>query len=756
MVETLEEKILEDGQSYQQQERSPPLQVSNTPSFHHQIDDEKEVDDDEEVDDDDDMKINTIPSSSDPSTPQTKEENEEEEAEEEEEESMDTKQSLFSFTLPVPPVSIRKPSGKKMKPYSCKKLSGFEAKLQSLVSNFEPQNFVPPNIGISRYERCLQLLGLWDFANLNFQSALRKNLLAQLIAYYDREKRRSSLNGVRIQVSRADLARAMHIPVKKTPYLELKEEDREVLEDPNMKSGLQTFLLSWVVLVGDIGIIPDDAQSASKMIENGEANKVDWAGLLWKMVEKEITDAPKMGVCLYASHLQHLIMHQKPFMLAEEEVFVPNKEAECTEVTEVAGIVDGLVKEGDSRNAQKIQEEEKKHVDMNFGLGLSGCDENAKEEGRQQNWFLNTQNVDGENLLRPCSSQNMEIDMDANIEQHEEENHVTHTDDFTSRFAESSVDLMQCVDVNNIPFCPSIQQALDPSSTGFVGTSSSIEQPKDMNAHYFLSNSSAFGNLGKRTGSRFDNEEEDDDDNNDSFEHVVRAKRSRSDFDHAPQRSIHSIADDVNHFIEEIKMCSNDKDREIMNCQMHMEYLNQVVQQKSESIEILERNLLEEQQRVEMVENQFLHERMALSHMVVAYQKAIKHTRQKFTEYRRQYPQSVEPLYKDIPGSGGVVLTVREFERQRLEKSESERQLLETKFLEDNRIMNMVLKFSKDWSVKFEDHEARTIKIVKRFKMLDKKFKLAIGNICQNKLSNKILPQCKFSLAIIYFIYLES
>ena len=90
-------------------------------------------------------------------------------------------------------------------------------KLQVIVATLKPIPFTPAKtLDFERHQSLLQRLGLWDFVHVEFDSALRGDLLAQLITSYVPTNRCSYVNGVRINVNRADLGRALKLPVKKT------------------------------------------------------------------------------------------------------------------------------------------------------------------------------------------------------------------------------------------------------------------------------------------------------------------------------------------------------------------------------------------------------------------------------------------------------------------------------------------------------------------------------------------------------------
>uniref|UniRef100_A0A2N9EGF3 Uncharacterized protein n=1 Tax=Fagus sylvatica TaxID=28930 RepID=A0A2N9EGF3_FAGSY len=69
-------------------------------------------------------------------------------------------------------------------------------------------SFVP-----NTHQKLLRRLGLWDFVHIDFDRALRADLLAQLISNYSPQTRSSYVNSVRVLLNRADLARALKLPL---------------------------------------------------------------------------------------------------------------------------------------------------------------------------------------------------------------------------------------------------------------------------------------------------------------------------------------------------------------------------------------------------------------------------------------------------------------------------------------------------------------------------------------------------------------
>ena len=182
-----------------------------------------------------------------------------------------------------------------------------QKKLEILTEILRPIPFVPnKTLDFSSHEKLLKRVDLWDFIHLEFDGNVRGDLIAQLIATYNSQSRCSYVNGCRIGVNRADLARALKLSVKKD-----KDSIVEIEESKESIGFLEEFVSNWVLLQEDTWMMPVEVLNWTKMIKEGHFEKVDWAGLIWFMVEKELMAAPKLGNCYYASHMQCLIKFQK-------------------------------------------------------------------------------------------------------------------------------------------------------------------------------------------------------------------------------------------------------------------------------------------------------------------------------------------------------------------------------------------------------------------------------------------------------------
>lgn len=218
-----------------------------------------------------------------------------------------------------PSSSVRRTSKRKKVGKSHVSKVAFERKMQQLSQGFNPIAFVPGKVlDFSRYEDLLKKLGLWDFANVEFDRNIRVDLIGKLIVNYMPKVRRSSVDDVKISVSRADLARALKLPLPKKIECDVESFPADFL------CFLEEFVSNWMLLHEDIWCTPTEIVNWMKLIREGNPPKVDWAGLVWFMVEKELAQRASLKDCYYASHLQQLIKVQKEELFRE----IPNVDLE--------------------------------------------------------------------------------------------------------------------------------------------------------------------------------------------------------------------------------------------------------------------------------------------------------------------------------------------------------------------------------------------------------------------------------------------
>ncbi|XP_008793161.2 uncharacterized protein LOC103709528 [Phoenix dactylifera] len=194
-----------------------------------------------------------------------------------------------------------------------------QEKLAFLARDLRPVPFSPakPLASLSPHEPLLRALGLWDFARLPLDRAIRSDLLSLLIAHYDPRTHRSLVRNARVALGRAAFARALALPLS-LPVEKEEEFNAELFSGKAAVATVMDFMMNWIVFLDDACVLPAEVVAATRLVKDGRPQKVDWAGLVWAMVEREILDAPRAGRCYYASHLQCLMKRQRPQLFEEE------------------------------------------------------------------------------------------------------------------------------------------------------------------------------------------------------------------------------------------------------------------------------------------------------------------------------------------------------------------------------------------------------------------------------------------------------
>ncbi|KAL0906054.1 hypothetical protein M5K25_024516 [Dendrobium thyrsiflorum] len=600
---------------------------------------------------------------------------------------------------------------RKKNPLTPKQRSTAERNLQILSDNFRPVPFSPAKtVNFSAHENLFRALGLWDFAHLELDREVRSELLVHLIAYYDSSGRRSYVYGARISVRRSDLARALGLPVKKekATAFECMDED------------------------------------ATQFVREKEPQKVDWAALMWILVEKELSEASKSGVCHCASHLQCLIKHQQPhlFQKKEEPVLESVVEAQEEEVS-VAEPVPSMANDKTTvvENEVAVVEEDVNYDDVNAmkvrslddlgdlvpekdngELGLTlGLEENVmdgfEEEkvGEDDEWPEEGENEAFEHCFRRCNSRTAaDIDFE-NLTKHEQESEdMGYADGLSAKYSNlgriSSSDLLQAME-NTSNMSISYDQQLN-SFNAASGQFLTIgdESNKDMLGHG--PNGSLYsGNNGKRQASAMGAAEED------HLEHSLQKRmRSAEPWGNLPL-SFDECMECMQTGLARVKFLYAEKDQKMANMQMQIPYLNQMLQEKEQSIRSL-RLTIEEQQHWRMVVRHYEHELTLMTQMLLGYKKALKETRTSFSEYREKCSQDDGALHKALPGTGGLVQSVMEFEKCQLEKEEEKRQELLAIF--DNLVM-VLMNFSK-YEERIMMYNIKLVDLAREVKQLKERF----------------------------------
>ncbi|KAL4293105.1 hypothetical protein HN51_043592 [Arachis hypogaea] len=198
-----------------------------------------------------------------------------------------------------------------------------EPKTRFMTRTLKPVPFKPSkNLNFARHEKLLRRIGLWDFAHLEFDRHIRVDLIEQLVDSYEPSLRCGYVNGVRVSANRTQLGIALKL-------LPLKEEKGEIfgqvlegLDFAESVQFLEEFMWNWMVLDDDddddegVMVMPDEVLECESLIREGHFGKVDWVGLIWSMVEREMREVGLVK-CYYASHLQLLIQVQCEELLKE-------------------------------------------------------------------------------------------------------------------------------------------------------------------------------------------------------------------------------------------------------------------------------------------------------------------------------------------------------------------------------------------------------------------------------------------------------
>ncbi|XP_020577259.1 uncharacterized protein LOC110022576 [Phalaenopsis equestris] len=595
--------------------------------------------------------------------------------------------ALPHLVVPTRPSPIAKKGTDRRKKISlsAKQRKLAEGRLVLLNKNFRPIPFSPAKtLDFSAHEQLFRELGLWDFAHLQFDEEVRPDLLADLIAYYDSSNHRSYVRNTRISVTRVHLARAVGLPTKKEKRDAFDGRDRvqELVSVDGATKALLDFISSYM-LFDEMCILPEEIIQATKLVKEGVPYKVDWAAIMWVLVEKELSEGHESGTFCYASHLQQLIKHQRPqlflkepepvFAVAEpeevEDISVADEAVNMAEDDVNAAEVHLTEEEGDAdirkmRSLQDMMNVASEGHDCEFGLTLGDdvmddfddCKMNAESE-----WLEGEKNEGFKQCLRRCNSkasENLEFENLAEMgeEKNIQERSTAAVSVKVSNFERlNSSDLMQELSNVGIPYAAQVN-TLNPSYKNIIMDSG-------------LGGSNCFGYSERRQIDEIGDEERD------QFDHKCRQKRLRA---YEPWGNLPFSFDDCMNMIQvgakKAKALYSEKYQELSKMEDHIQYLNHLVHEKELAIRSLKE--LEEQRNWQMDVQQYERELCLVTQLMLGYKTALKETRGRFADYRKQHPCDVDPLYKDVPGTGGLVLSAREFEKVQLVKEEEKRQQL--------------------------------------------------------------------------------
>ncbi|XP_020251351.1 uncharacterized protein LOC109828818 isoform X2 [Asparagus officinalis] len=614
--------------------------------------------------------------------------------------------------VPHPGISVPDPRRRsRRKPITEAQRAFAQQKLALLQENFTPAPFKPrKTVDFAAHEELFRALNLWEFVNLDFDTDIRTDLLILLIANYDRSQHRSFVGNVEISVSRLDLACSLKLP------LEVREVHEDIFANEASKEVIEQFLSNYILLEDededDMCILPEELVAVNQLVKAGHANKVDWAELMWALVEKELLEAPRLSYH-YASHLQCLMKFQKSGLFEKEEgmgavpVPEPDSSLEVSDSMDEDDVGDEEVGGGskmrtlDEFGDAGLRLEIGENGDLMNGIeDFKGTEEGGPPDGCKDEGF--------QHCLRRCSSneaRSMEFENLCKVEQIERE------DEFPNLERLTSTDLLHTMDPRMNP--------LEQSTGDFV--SMGVDGNRNASVDIGPSDSLFYENNGKR---HIDNVDVDEDECG-GFRQDNQQKRMRCGelWEERAPSGFDSYMEQIQCTMRKARMLYVEKEQACLDGHLHLQYLNEIIEQKDQIIHSLEKTQVEEHQRWQHTVQEFERELNSVAGLVVGYKQALKETQKNFEEYRKKCPQGDVTLYRDVPGSGGLVLTSRELEKLRVEKEEEMRQIAE----------EMISAFNCEWLVKFEDYKDAVMVLHRRLVELEGNIELMKETFAERK-----------------------
>ncbi|KAK4745376.1 hypothetical protein SAY87_011688 [Trapa incisa] len=631
-------------------------------------------------------------------------------------------------------------------------------KIEARLKIFKPIPFCPAKtLDFAGHEDLLRRLGLWDFVHMSFDRALRADLIVQLLSTFKKKDRCSYVNGVRILVNRADLARALKLPQRK------KERASDASVEKTASEGSIEFLLdfvsNWVLLHDEMFVMPDNVMGWYDMIKKGKFESLDWPEMMWFMVEKELMQGPSLEDCYYASHLQCLIRHQREELLREEvgvkeededvkmvnledqslKLSLGNEVADCADVEEKEGApsveradggvetsgaekMDGVddsgvepdldrdgIEDYSAGDVAREEAENDKPQDEECGAkeqdGVTDVVEtdNGKAKEQRGELFLDGHNESGGLSLRQCSFKAVEdVDMhyiiDKATEEGEEEHEIEEQE--VEEEGEEEEEEEEEDELGGFHMSENIADLEGLSSANLIQLMDNGQMPYNSGLHirddscgeFLASSSRAETHLGQgRPGFENSNKRQMDHTNGSLLNSGVE-KRMRTeppDFEMCREYALS--------WIQNMGRAYAAKEQSWAASEMNQQMLLNELQQRENVIEHLQKVRVEEQHKMQQDIYRLERELHMMERLLEGYRMALKESNRAFAEYRAKCPQLDETIYKDVPGSGGLVLSVTELERQRLKKEEEERRNVLI-------IKERIQVFEAMWSQRFEVH----------------------------------------------------
>ncbi|KAK9225202.1 hypothetical protein WN943_010243 [Citrus x changshan-huyou] len=657
-------------------------------------------------------------------------------------------------------------------------------KLKALKQTLKPVPFssLKNTLDLSRHESLLKRLGLWDFVHLEFDTNIRTDLIAQLIATYNSNSRCSYVNGVRIGVNRADLARALNLPSNSTSKkdkgnvnVNVSDGSAETTDLEESMAFVHEIVSNWMLLHDDMSILPDEVMRVLKYIKEKSFEKVDWPTLIWNMMEKELLAGPELRNCYYASHMQCLIKSQKKELLLSEEVKEEVGEDGDGDVKMCDGLEDikgsdleehkielslgqdnavelkASVENNLNENAGK---EEKEFVGEGDVVGVEGnrneqlllFDEkkigfegDKKEEEENGQWFSDDKKKVGENelLLRRCTVEGVE-EMDREEEEKkgmdcdevEKKQEVGEGEEEGGDQEDEEEEMEEEEQQEEGGFSPPMRgETLEMvTSANLIQGMEAVQAPTyrsdvhicddDLPAD-FLSSRVGTHTIPGGSSSHFVNGiKREILHDNDLSHHSINGgnKRMRISWDNKSSSEFYMYMEQMQHLMEKTRMLYEAKEQACEESNVNQQFFLNELQKREGIIEQLQKARYEVEQKRQEEVYRLERELFLMGNILEGYRKALKENRKEFDEYRARCPLPDEPLYKDVPGGEGLVLSVMELEKQRLKQEEEERM---NRLLIENKLKDI----EGGWIAKFEAHKDRVQQMCNRLLDLENEVK---------------------------------
>ncbi|KAG0493853.1 hypothetical protein HPP92_004847 [Vanilla planifolia] len=473
----------------------------------------------------------------------------------------------------------------------------FKKKLALLNDNFGPVLLSPrKTLDLSSHEGLFRALGLWNFAHLEFDREVRRDLLAHLIAYYDQSNRLSYVHGCQISVTRRDLCMAVDLPTTKekfSAFERLNSINDIVYSDKNLKA-LLAFMSNYMLLVDNACCLPSEIVGAIELVKDGFPHKVDWGEAMWVLVERELLNVPMNGTCYYASYMQRLIKSQRPDLFSKEPQCIfrcvpePGKEEICLEddeddlVEEVSFVED----EGDAEDA-KMQSMD--------GLGNETTEKRISDLGLIQSGEENMVNCVGEG---------------AKLFNEEENNGCVHFPQLPNRKASDSIDVDDTSEEDD--FEKQKERRLDDLPVSAKLSDLNRTTSCDMDIHLEK-------NKVKRVMHVIWAEDE-------QFDGHGQPKRKRSC---APLLSnqpstFHECLDLIQGGMRRAKALNAEKEEALENLETHVQHLNDVLREKEHMSRSLKKMLEDQRPNWQMAVQHYESEISLVSQIMLGYRRALR------------------------------------------------------------------------------------------------------------------------------------